>query len=74
MPGSAYDRVAKKVAALLALVPECQINSSTQKVSSQLKNIHLKRNECLISLDVVSLYTNVPVSESIQVCADLLFF
>ena len=73
MPGSAYDRVAKKVAALLALVPECQINSSTQKVSAQLKDIHLERNECLISLDVVSLYTNVPVSESIQVCADLLF-
>ena len=73
MPGSAYHRVAKKIAALLALVPECQINSSTQKVSAQLKDIHLQPEECLISLDVVSLYTNVPVRESIQVCADLLF-
>ena len=33
----------------------------------------LQADEELVSFDVVSLYTNVPVLESINVCADLLF-
>ena len=33
----------------------------------------LEDDEELVSFDVVSLYTNVPVLESINVCADLLF-
>ena len=57
----------------LSLIPECGINSSTQKVPAQLPSIQLEEDECLVSFDVVSLYTNVPVKESIQVCADLLF-
>ena len=73
MPGSAYQRVAKKVAAWLSLVPECRINTSTEKVAKQIQNMHLPPDECLVSFDIVSLYTNVPVKESIRVCADLLF-
>ena len=73
MPGSAYQQVAKQVAAWLSLVPECGINTSTEKVSAQIKSQKLQPDECLVSFDVVSLYTNVPVKESIQVCADLLF-
>ena len=34
---------------------------------------HLSEDECLISFDVTSLYTNVPVHEAIEVCCDLLF-
>ena len=30
-------------------------------------------NDVLISFDVTSLYTNVPVNESIEYCAELLF-
>ena len=73
MPGSAYQRVAKKVASWLAQVPECNINTSPDKIAKQLPNIKLSENESLISFDVSSLYTNVPVKESIEVCADLLF-
>ena len=73
MPGSAYQNVAKQVADWLSHVPECRINSSTQIVNSLLKNTHLQEDECLISFDVSSLYTNVPVKEAIQVCCDLLF-
>ena len=54
-------------------MPQCGINTSTEKVSRQLKDIELSDDETLISFDVTSLYTNVPVKESIKVCADLLF-
>ena len=57
----------------LSLVPECGINTSTDKVSNKIKNCSLSSDETLISFDVTSLYTNVPVKESIEVCADLLF-
>ena len=73
MPGSACHRIAKKVASWLSLVPECGINTSTQKVSNQLKNCCLSNEDTLISFDATSLYTNVPVKESIEICADLLF-
>jgi len=38
-----------------------------------ISKVKLDPDEILVSFDVVSLYTNVPVKESIQVCADLLF-
>ena len=38
-----------------------------------MKEIKLDENHELISLDVSSLYTNVPVTEAISVCADLMY-
>ena len=73
MPGSPYEKIAKQVAKWLALVPECNINSSTKEMCDDLGNHRLVNNECLVSFDIVSLYTNVPVLESIDVCSDLLF-
>ena len=73
MPGSAYFNVAKQVASWLSIVPECQINCSTKEVCDSLSSVKLEEDEELVSFDVVSLYTNVPVLESIHVCADLLF-
>jgi len=73
MPGSAYHRIGIQVAEWLAKVPECRINSSTKQVSDQVNTIQLADDEELVSFDVSSLYTNVPVMEAINVCADLLF-
>ena len=73
MPGSAYYKVANQIAEWLSKVPECKINSSTKKINDDVSKIKLKPDEELVSFDVVSLYTNVPVMESIKVCADLLF-
>ena len=73
MPGSAYYNVAKQVAIWLSHVPECKINCSTEEVCNKLSSVKLEADEELVSFDVVSLYTNVPVLESINVCADLLF-
>ena len=73
MPGSAYFNVARQVAYWLSNVPECQINSSTKSICDSLKEVHLEDDEELVSFDVVSLYTNVPVKEAIQIAADLLY-
>ena len=73
MPGSAYYGVAKQVAFWLSHIPECNINSSTKTVCDSLDGIHLQDNETLVSFDVSSLYTNVPVLEAINVSADLMY-
>ena len=73
MPGSAYFKIASKVAYWLSHVPECRINSSTRTICDSLKNVKLEEDEELVSFDVISLYTNVPVKEAIQVAADLMF-
>ena len=73
MPGSAYHNVATYVAKCYKVVPECQINASTKLICDKIKSVKLEEDEEMISFDVVSLYTNVPVMEAIQVCTDLLY-
>ena len=73
MPGSPYYGVASQIAFWLSSIPECKINASTKSVCDALHNIQLCEEEELVSFDVSSLYTNVPVKEAIHVCADLLF-
>ena len=73
MPGSAYHGVAQVVANWLSVVPECQMNWSAQQICETLPNIQLEEEERMISFDVSSLYTHVPVCEAIDICADLLF-
>ena len=73
MPGSAYHKIAKEVTSWLSVVEECNINSSTKQISDKLPNIQLNQNEELVSFDVKSLYTNVPVNEAIEDCTNLLY-
>ena len=73
MPGSAYHKIARQVTEWLSVVDECKINSSTQSISESLRSIQLDEDEVIVSFDVTSLYTNVPVKEAIDVCSDLLF-
>ena len=73
MPGSVYHPIAEQVTEWLNVVPQCQINTSTQKIADKLATIKLEENEEIISFDIVSLYTNVPVEEAIEVCTDLLY-
>ena len=73
MPGSVYHPIAKVVTEWLNVVPECQINTSTKKIADSLKDVKLDEDEVMVSFDVSSLYTNVPVQEAIDVCADLLY-
>ena len=73
MPGSVYHPIAEQVTEWLKVVPQCQINTSTKKIADKLSTIELEENEEIISFDIVSLYTNVPVEEAIEVCTDLLY-
>ena len=73
MPGSSYFKIATQVSEWLSVVDECRINSSTKLISDSLPNLHLDENREIISFDVTSLYTNVPVQEAIDDCSDLLF-
>ncbi|XP_066911106.1 uncharacterized protein [Clytia hemisphaerica] len=73
MPGSAYYKIAKKTADWLKVVPECNVNTSSQRISSGLSEIELPEGHEIISFDIVSLYTNVPVNETIDDCTELLF-
>ena len=73
MPGSPYYKVANQVAKWLSVVEECNINSSTKDISNVLNHIKLKDNEELVSFDVTSLYTNVPLNEAIDDCTNLLY-
>ena len=73
MPGSSYHKIAVQVAEWLSVVKDCNINSSTKSISDSLRNIKLCEDEVLISFDVSSLYTNVPVYEAIDECTNLLY-
>ena len=73
MPGSVYHPIANQVTKWLNVVPECQINTSTQRISTSLSSIKLDNYEVIISFDVASLYTNVPVQEAIDVCTEMLY-
>ena len=73
MPGSAYHRIAMKVSKWLSVVDECKIQSSTQAIATSLGAVELDDDEVLVSFDVSSLYTNVPVHEAIDVCTNFLF-
>ena len=73
IPGSAYHKVAVRVAEWLSAVPEEKFNSSTKTVCDKLKDVILEENKIMISFDMSSLYTNVPVMEAILVCTDKLY-
>lgn len=73
MPGFAYFNIANQVAEWLSVVDECKTNYSMKSIADSLKNIKLQEGEQLISFDVTSLYTNVPVYEAIEECTQLLY-
>ena len=73
MPGSAYHKVALKVAEWLSVVPQCKINSSSKSISNAIKTVELTDEEEVVSFDVSSLYTNVPVMEAIEICTEYLY-
>ena len=73
MPGSAYHKIAKKVSKWLSVVEECKINTSTKSIVEKIADIEQPEGHELVSFDVCSLYTNVPVQEAITVCTNLLY-
>ena len=73
MSGSVYYPILNVVTEWLNVVPECQINTSTEKIGDSLKTVQLDSDDVIVSFDVSSLYTNVPVQDAIDICADLFY-
>ncbi len=50
-----------------------RINSSSKQVADKMRTVELEDDEVMVSFDVTSLYTNVPVKEAIQIAANWLY-
>ena len=73
MPGSAYHKLAVELGCYLKRLPQANINVNVPKVQESITSLSLEPDEDLVSLDVVSLFTNVPVKEAIIIAANKLF-
>ena len=73
LPGSCYENLTEELSKLFDKVPSAGIETNTEKIKAALQSISLDDDEVLVSLDVVSLYTNVPVKESIEIAAEILY-
>ena len=72
MCSSSYYKIAAKIAKWLSVIPEAKIQASTELMVNKIKNLNLKADEVMVSFDVVSLYTNVPMDEAILEAAYML--
>ena len=73
MPGTPYAALGTVVTKWLSVIPESQIRCSNKEVVDKIKQVTLEDDEIIISFDVTSLYTNVPVDEAIQEAAEILY-
>ena len=69
---SVYHKLSLKIAEWLKKLPEANINTKVKDVQTALSALHLD-DEVIVSLDVESLFTNVPVQETISLAANLLY-
>ena len=73
MPGSPYDNLGTVVTQWLSVIPCSQIRCTKKDVTDKIKEVTLEDDELMVSFDVSSLYTNIPVDEAIHEAADLLY-
>ena len=73
LPGSAYDKLNKWLSTFFEKIPGANIETSTERMKDTLNKTTLEPNETLFSMDVKSLYTNVPVTEAIDLACDALY-
>ena len=73
MSNSSYFNIAKKLTKWLFQIPETRIATSSRDVINEIKKLTLDEDETLVSFDVVGLFTNVPVEDSITLAAEMLY-
>ena len=54
-------------------IKEGQIETSSEKIKDALREVKMAKDERLVSLDVKSLYTNIPVEEAIQLAKQIVY-
>ena len=73
LPGSSYDNLNKTLAKYSDEIEVANIETNTQMAREILEKTELDSDESIISLDVKSLYTNVPLKEAIEIALRRLY-
>ena len=73
MCGSVYHPLAKQLNVWLKRIPESRIQSSSSEIAQALSGLTLEEGDCIYSLDVVSLYTRVPLVKTVDLAVQLAF-
>ena len=66
LPGSCYANINQFISDFSVNLPGASIETSTMKVKHLLETVVLSDDEEIVSFDVKSLYTNVPIDEAID--------
>ena len=67
LPGTSYENLNKMLAKFFDNTDGANKETNTKEARETIENIALYPDETIISLDVKSLYTNVPLKEAIEV-------
>ena len=67
LPGSLFDNLNKTLAKYFDEIEGAKIETNTQMARDILEKTELDSDESIISLDVKSLYTNVPLKEAVEI-------
>ena len=73
LPGSSYDNLNKRLAEYFDEIEGANIETNTQKAREILEKTELDSDESIISLDVKSLYNNVPLKEAVEIARRRLY-
>ena len=73
LPGSSYENLNKMLAKFYDNINGANIETNTKDVRKTIENVALDPDGTIISLDVKSLYTNVPLKEAIEIALQKLY-
>ena len=73
IPGSCYHKVNKFLTPFFQKIEQANIETNTKDARKILEPKKLEKNQQILSLEVKSLYTNVPVNETINIALRLLY-
>ena len=73
IPGSSYKNLNRFLTPFFQELPGANIETNTQDARKALESLTLEDDEQIVSLDVESLYTNVPVGEAIEIALRKLY-
>ena len=67
LPGSSYENLNESLANFFDNIDGANIETNNKKAIETIENIALDPDETIKSLDVKSLYTNLPLKEAIEI-------
>ena len=73
LPSSSYDNLKKTLAKYFDEIEGANIETNTQMSREILMKTELDSDESIISLDVKSLYNNVPLKEAVEIALRRLY-